>query len=261
MASLVGKDINNTYQGLVKSLDNNAIAAKTKLTDGAGNILSIKIGTETGLQGLDVCGTLNTTANAVVGTSLNVGGVTTLSDEVNVAGNLVANSNALITGNLTANSFNLNGTGVFSGPVTMYQPLSVVSNTIIGNGNTIGTSTAALSVHGNSTITGDLSVIGDIIAFYDEYSDIRLKDNLKPIDSKIYFDNLQAYTFDWNEKSEKDGEGKGFIAQEVAKIDESLVSDRKEYLKVDYISFIPILFAEIQKLRKEVDELKNAQSF
>ena len=259
MASLNGKDINNTYQGLVKSLDNDEIATMTQLTDGLGNALALSVGTAAGTQGINVCGNVVTTGNINVGNALNVNGITTFSDTVNISDKnltVTGSGNVLINGSLTANAFNLQGNGVFSGTTTMYQPLSVSSTTVIGDASTLNTQAAALSVNGNTTVTGDLSVMGDIIAFFDQYSDLRLKENIQSLDSKIYFDKLNAYTFDWNEQSGQEGSGKGFIAQEVAEVDPSLVSDRKEYLKVDYVSFIPILFAEIQKLRKEVDELK-----
>ena len=45
MANLVGKNINETYQGLVKSCDNNEFGAdNTQLTDGNGNDLALKLG-------------------------------------------------------------------------------------------------------------------------------------------------------------------------------------------------------------------------
>ena len=252
MATLNGTNINATYQGLVKSLDNNEITTKTKLTDGNGNQLSLSLAPDG--AGADLNGPLNVTNGAVtIGTNsvpspLTVEGITTLNSELITNGNLRADSNLMVKGNLSANSFNFTGDGIFRGTTTMYQTLSVSAATTVNGALSVG--------NGDVTFTGDLSVNGDIVAF--ATSDKRLKDEIKPLDSKIYFDKLDAYEYVWNKNSTKHGQkGKGFIAQEVKAVDESLVHEN-EWLRLDYQSFIPILFAEIKRLNKEVEILKKS---
>ena len=260
MATLNGTNINATYQGLVKSLDNNEIAAKTELTDGNGNQLSLSLAPD-GI-GADINGPVNITNGAVtIGTNsvkspLTVEGITTLNDELITNGNLRADSNLMVKGNLSANSFNFTGNGIFRGTTTMYQTLSVSAATTVNGALSVGNGDATFT--GDGTFMGDLSVNGDITAF--ATSDKRLKDDIKLLDSKIYFDKLDAYEYTWNEKSNKQGEkGKGFIAQDVQAIDESLVQET-DWLRLDYQSFIPILFAEIKRLNKEVEILKEKLS-
>ena len=43
MASLTGNQINNTYQGLLKTTDNAAISGAIDITDGAGNAAGLNL--------------------------------------------------------------------------------------------------------------------------------------------------------------------------------------------------------------------------
>jgi hypothetical protein len=68
-------------------------------------------------------------------------------------------------------------------------------------------------------VNGPIYATGDVIAYY---SDRRLKQNIKPIDSALdIINNIGAYTFEWNKKSEevwskKEGDKDfGLISQEV----------------------------------------------
>ena len=84
------------------------------------------------------------------------------------------------------------------------------------------------------------------------------KDNLIPIDSQNYVNNLTGFEFDWNERSKRSGKGKGIIAQDLYKIDKTLVHETNEgYLAVDYIGLIPVLIEEIKRLGNEIEKLKN----
>ena len=249
MATLAGKDINQSYQGLVKAIDNNAFTGKVDLTDGTGGALSLQLGRKDLNNGASVTGSLDTTGSVTVGTNLIVNNTSTHTGDINAVSDIHVSNDLTIAGNLTANSPTFLGDMVFRGPTTLYNTLSVVGSTTLSG---------SLSVGGgfDASITGNLSCDGDIIAFAS--SDKRLKENIQPLDSKIYFDELKAYTFDWKEEAPLDGEGKGFIAQEVEKVDPTLIKlSPTNHLQVNYISFIPILFNEIQSLKKEVEELKN----
>ena len=68
------------------------------------------------------------------------------------------------------------------------------------------------------SITGELQVTGDITAFYS--SDERLKDNINLIDNPLEkVISISGNTFDWNDKSNKEGSDTGLIAQEVESLD------------------------------------------
>lgn len=250
MANLVGKNINETYQGLIKSCDNNEFGTNnTQLTDGNGNDLALKLGhnasaTSTFTGPLIVNANLAGQNGLFDGTAGGNGCV--IACNMRVCDKFEALGVGHFGGALSGSSISTTGTSIFNGQTTINNNLSVLGGTTIAG---------SLSVAGDVTITKHLSVEGDISAFYT--SDKKYKENLHPINTTLYFDNLTAYEFDWNESSSKDGIGKGFIAQDIEKIDTSLVHKSNNTLQVDYISFIPILFAEIQSLKAEIEELKN----
>jgi hypothetical protein len=75
-------------------------------------------------------------------------------------------------------------------------------------------------------------------------SDIKLKKNIKPIESSMDLINkLSGKTFEWKDDAKnKRGPSYGFIAQEVRAEIPSLVSETLNgYLTVDYAKVIPIL--------------------
>jgi len=106
----------------------------------------------------------------------------------------------------------------------------------------------------------------DVIAYTS--SDKRLKDNLIPIkDSTIKLKKLTGYEFDWNDKQKSfDGHDVGVIAQEVEKVIPEIVQTRDNgYKAVKYEKIVPLLIesikeqqSQIDELKKEVEELKNA---
>jgi hypothetical protein len=64
MANLQGKQINNTYEGLLKTTDNAALSATSKaLTDGAGNALTLSAST----TGMEFTGNIDFTNATVTG--------------------------------------------------------------------------------------------------------------------------------------------------------------------------------------------------
>jgi len=115
---------------------------------------------------------------------------------------------------------------------------------------------AATDITGNTVITGILSVTDDITAFYS--SDSRLKDNITPIDdplAKVL--SISGNTYDWNEKSNKEGHDVGVIAQEILAVLPEAVTERDNgYLAVDYQKIVPLLVEAIKELSAKVENLE-----
>jgi len=247
MASLLGKNINETYEGLLKTFDNSSLSTSNRITDGLGTCTALSLGTTSNASSFD--------GSLAVGTTLLVNNDITTNNNICVKGSTTVDNNLTVTGNtitggLTGTNFKLNGTGSFDGAITF-------NNTITVNGIS---NLADTNINGDLTVTGTISSTGDIIAFAS--SDSRLKDNLLPIESTNYINNLTGYEFDWNERSKRSGKGKGIIAQDLYKIDKTLVHETNDgYLSVDYIGLIPVLIEEVKRLGKEIDELKKLQSF
>jgi CRISPR/Cas system type I-B associated protein Csh2 (Cas7 group RAMP superfamily) len=112
----------------------------------------------------------------------------------------------------------------------------------------------------NTTISGMLSVTDDITAFWT--SDERLKDNITPIDdplAKVL--TISGNTFDWNEKSNKNGHDVGLIAQEIEQVLPEAVTTRDNgYLAVDYHKVVPLLVEAIKELSAKVESLEQKLS-
>jgi len=102
-----------------------------------------------------------------------------------------------------------------------------------------------------------LTVTGDITAFFT--SDQRLKDNITPIeDSLSKVVSLSGNTYDWNEKSGKEGHDVGVIAQEVLEVLPEAVTTRDNgYLAVDYQKIVPLLVQAVKELSAKVEDLEN----
>jgi hypothetical protein len=106
-------------------------------------------------------------------------------------------------------------------------------------------------------VSGSIYASGDIYAFSDE----RVKSNVFTLDGNKVFD-MRGVGFT------KDGApGSGVIAQELEKVAPELVTDNGEYKAVAYanltgylIEAVKTLKGEIEKLKKEIQELQNASS-
>ena len=106
---------------------------------------------------------------------------------------------------------------------------------------------------------GSLTVAGDVVA-YGSPSDIRLKENIKPIKSALdKVIKLQGVTFDWKESDSilDIKEDIGFIAQDVQKVIPELVRENKDgMLSMRHQGIAPILLEAIKELKAEIEELK-----
>ena len=248
MASLLGKNINEAYEGLLKTFDNNSLSTSNRITDGLGNNTALSLGTTSNASSFD--------SSLTVGTALLVCSDITTNNNICVKGSATVDNNLnvtgdTITGGLTGTNFRLNGTGVFNGAISFNNTINVAGISNLADTNITGDT----SINGDLTVTGTIRSTEDIIAF--STSDNRLKDNLLPIESTNYINSLTGYEFDWNERSKRSGKGKGIIAQDLYKIDKTLVHETNDgYLSVDYIGLIPVLIEEVKRLGKEVKELK-----
>ena len=113
---------------------------------------------------------------------------------------------------------------------------------------------------GKLNSSGTFTVSGDIVA-YGSPSDIRLKENIKPIESALdKVSKLQGVTFNWKNKSENILDIKediGFIAQDVKKVLPELVRENDNgMLSMRHQGITPILLEAIKELKAEIEELK-----
>jgi hypothetical protein len=186
------------------------------------------------------------------------------------------------------NRLTINNTGLStfygSGTQAKFQSTSSYSDIIFTNSsgtggfiNFGGTTSFNVYVGGGSggnlemslSNSGTLTVSGDVVAFGSP-SDIRLKENIKPIESALEkVMKLKGVTFDWKDKEDAlDREGNpvklkkwkndiGFIAQEVKEVVPELVKENKEgMLSVRHQGVTPILLEAIKELKAEIEELK-----
>jgi hypothetical protein len=174
-------------------------------------------------------------------------------------------------GTSTATSFNgaiSASNGVVSGSTQITKTLQNVTTagattsdviTFTNATSTISTGTGALVITGGVGIGGGINAGGDIVAY--SSSDIRLKNNIKPIENAIEkINKIGGYTFDWNNDLQDIYSGKdyGVIAQEIEEMFPELVQTRENgYKAVKYDKLVSVLIAGIQELSKEITDLKN----
>jgi len=104
-----------------------------------------------------------------------------------------------------------------------------------------------------------LTCAGDVIG-YGSPSDIRLKENIKPIESALdKVSKLQGVTFDWKKSDSilNIKEDIGFIAQDVQEVLPELVRENSDgMLSMRHQGITPILLEAIKELKAEIEELK-----
>ena len=107
--------------------------------------------------------------------------------------------------------------------------------------------------------SGTFTSSGDIIA-YGSPSDVRLKENIKPIESALdKAMKLQGVTFDWKKSDSilDIKEDIGFIAQDVKEVVPELVRENEDgMLSMRHQGIAPILLEAIKELKAEIEELK-----
>ena len=184
--------------------------------------------------------------NLNVGGTLGVTGATTLSSTLTVTGNTTLTGILTINGGSGGTALRLNN----GGDIVLYNAANTGLTTIFCDTNN------ELRTTGNVYIDGALNVVGDITAFVT--SDQRLKDNITPIDdplAKVL--SISGNTYTWNEKSGKEGNDVGVIAQEVLEVlPEAVVTRDNGYLAVDYHKIVPLLVEAIKELSAKVENLE-----
>lgn len=153
-------------------------------------------------------------------------------------------------------------------------PLSFGSGTTAGMTYDVSASTLAISRSGGSCISirrtasdgqtmtftrenttvGTISVTASATA-YNTSSDIRLKEDFKIIDPNL-LDRIKVYDFAWKVNGER---AQGVIAQELEEVFPNAVTkgDTEEDMwSVDYSKLVPMLIAQVQDLKKRIEELE-----
>ncbi len=124
-----------------------------------------------------------------------------------ISGGVGIGKNVYINGTLNCSTVQL-------GNIKLAQTDDNTIDTSSGDLKLSAVSGSKVAINTTTQINSDLNVTGDITAFYT--SDQRLKDNITPIDdplAKVL--SISGNTYTWNEKSGKEGNDVGVIAQEV----------------------------------------------
>lgn len=186
-----------------------------------------------------------------------------------ITASLIGNATSVTDGVYLSGTQTINGTKTFSstisgsinGNATTATNSSKLQGYVSTNANTVDTivrrSPSGNFAAGVVTVT-ELRSTGDVIAYHS--SDRRLKDNITPIKNALEkVISLSGNTFDWNDKSDKEGSDTGVIAQEVEVLGlPSVVTERETgYLAVRYEKLVPLLIEAIKELKIEVEELKS----
>ena len=243
------------------------------IVGGVGIGKSVTVGGDIDVTGdVDVSGNLNFTGiTTFAGIITATGGATvdniqlgiTANNEIDTTtGNLILDSaggTVEVTDNLTVSGVvniddTTQSTSTSTGSLIVDGGVGIAKNLNVGCNLTV---TGTTDLNGDTDIDGDLCVTGDITAFCT--SDQRLKDNITPIDdplAKVL--SISGNTYDWNEKSNKEGHDVGVIAQEVLEVLPEAVTTRDNgYLAVDYQKIVPLLVEAVKELSAKVKDLEN----
>lgn len=213
----------------------------------------------------------NITATSFSGTINATNGVLSGSLQSQLPSGVVSGSSQVNADSITNFDSNVlaynNSLGVVSGSTQITKTLQDVTTagattstaiTITNTSTSINKTTGALVVTGGVGIGETLNVGGDVVAYAS--SDIRLKDNIQPIENPLQkINQIGGYSFEWNAEKQNIYSGKdyGVIAQEIEKILPELVDTRENgYKAVKYDKLVSLLIEGIKDLSKEVEQLK-----
>ena len=119
------------------------------------------------------------------------------------------------------------------------------------------------------TDSGDFHADGDIIGYSSTISDIKFKENVRPIENALLkVQKLRGVEFDWKDDFNERGHDVGFIAQEVEKVDGLEVLVKEGYLlnddneeltgkRVYYEKVVPLLVEAIKEQQIQIKELQS----
>jgi hypothetical protein len=235
-----------TFNKEINFNDNINLRALTKIIDDTQS-------TNTKTGSLITKGGVGIEKNLNVGGTLSITGVSTFSSLLDAnAGATIDNIQIGITGDNEIDTSTGNLTIDSAGGTTTIDDNLIVSENLSVNGST----TLGNEITDVTTVNGELRVTQDIIAFYT--SDQRLKDNITPIEdplAKVL--SISGNTYIWNEKSGKEGNDVGVIAQEILEVLPEAVKERDNgYLAVDYHRIVPLLVEAIKELSHKVEVLE-----
>lgn len=243
------------------ALNNVVLTSDTSLansTQFSGNNYVATIGTVTHNGNLSVytlaANIITTSSNNLTfqGTPIVLDAASSLTSKGPVVSNgmLTVANNVTISGLLTANTLTVSGNVSLNGVMTV---TSNVNSNVVTVGNT--------STSANVVVYGNIYATGDVQGF--QPSDMKLKDNIKPINNDLInavLNELPAVEFDWNEKSGNlmGSHSHGVLAQDLQKIIPYAVGENSNgYLGVNYVSLIPVLLAIVQRQQQQIDRLIN----
>jgi len=186
----------------------------------------------------------NTQSNSTTTGAFTVKGGVGIGSNLYIGGDLVVSSNSTLVS--SAGSF-----GNIRIGVTNDNTIDTSSGNLV-----LDSASGTVAINANSAIDGELTVTGDITAFY--ASDQRLKDNIAPIEdplAKVL--SISGNTYTWNAESGKEGNDVGVIAQEILEVLPEAVTTRDNgYLAVDYHKMVPLLIEAVKELSAKVDALE-----
>jgi hypothetical protein len=127
-------------------------------------------------------------------------------------------------------------------------------NSVIMSGITWKSATGRVGINNSNPqqalqVNGSILASGDVTAF----SDIRLKSNIKTIDSAL--EKVQKLRGVYFTKDDKNSIG--VIAQEVEEVIPEVVADNGDYKSVAYGNMVGLLIEAIKELKQEIEVLKN----
>ena len=242
------------FDGPVKFNKDLRINGETTITDTVRITEGLQ-STSTTTGDLIISGGVGIAKNLNIGGNLSVSGDISFTGITTFTGAIDANGGATIDDIRIGISAN-NEIDTASGNLILDSAGGTVNVTdnldVDGTLNVDSTST----LRGDTAITGELTVTGDITAFFT--SDQRLKDNITPIENPLSkVESISGNTYDWNEKSGKEGHDVGVIAQEVLEILPEAVTTRDNgYLAVDYQKIVPLLVEAVKELSSKVENLE-----
>ena len=171
------------------------------------------------------------------------------------SGDLIVSGGVGISKNLYVGG-TLNCSTVQFGNIQLAQTDDNTINTSSGDLKLSSVTGSKVAINTTTQINYDLNVVGDITAFYT--SDQRLKNNIAQINNPLAkILSISGNTYTWNEKSGKNGNDVGVIAQEILEVLPEAVTTRDNgYLAVDYHKIVPLLVEAIKELSAKVENLE-----
>jgi hypothetical protein len=216
----------------------------------SGTISAVGNITAGNISATSISGTLTTATQSAITTvgtlnSLTVG--TTISAAGNITGAYLFGNGSQLTG--------IDATSIQNGSSNVR---------VVGAGGNVttsigGTSNVQVITSAGVTISGALSVTGDVVAQnVNSLSDSSLKTNVTPItNAGQVVDALNGVGYDWVDGS---GHAYGLIAQEVEQVvPEAVKTDAAGVKSVNYSMLVPFLIETVKQLSKEVAELKSSK--